>query len=113
MRVRGLKEGSYMALKIEELLLKIALPKRYFSNEFIFSVKLREEAETFVSLLSQCDGKEFNIDEESKIKHKIPEIYDAAKQNITSLLNIIKCYESADPKTAQKEFGTLMSRIKG
>jgi hypothetical protein len=101
-----------MEFKIENLMRKIALPKRYFNNDFIISDKFREETDTFVSLLRQCNGKEFNADKEAKIKQKVPEICDTAKLNIDSVLNIIKQYENADLKTAQEEFDILMSRIK-
>lgn len=59
-----------MALKIEELMRKITLPKRYFDNVFIISDKFREETDSFVSFLNQCNGKEYKADEEAKIKHE-------------------------------------------
>lgn len=101
-----------MELKIENLMRKIALPKRYFNNDFIISDKFREETDTFVSLLSQCNGKEFNADQDEKIKQNLAEIIDMVKLNIDSVLNIIKYYENADLKTAQEEFDILMSRMK-
>ncbi len=101
-----------MALKIEEMLRKITLPKRYFNNDFIISDKFREETDAFVSFLLQCNGEEFKNDEEAKIKHKMSEICDATKLNIDSLLNILKHYQSANLKNAQEEFDILMSRIK-
>ncbi len=101
-----------MELKIENLMRKIALPKRYFNNNFIISDKLREETDTFVSLLRQCNGKEFNADQEEQIKQNLAEICDIVKLNIDSVLDIIKYYENADLKTAQEEFDILMSRMK-
>jgi hypothetical protein len=101
-----------MELKIENLMRKIALPKRYFNNDFIISDKFREESDTFVSLLRQCNGKEFNADQEEKIKQNLAEICDIAILNIDSVLNIIKYYQNADLKTAQEEFDILMGRIK-
>lgn len=38
-----------MGLEIENLMRKIALPKRYFNNDFIISDKFREEMDSFVS----------------------------------------------------------------
>ncbi|MDD2361756.1 MAG: hypothetical protein PHH84_02185 [Oscillospiraceae bacterium] len=101
-----------MELKIDNLMRKIALPKRYFNNDFIISDKFREETDTFISLLHQCSCKEFNVDQEEKIKQNLAEICDIALLNISSVLNIINYYENADLKTAQEEFDILMSRIK-
>ncbi|SEW20174.1 hypothetical protein [[Clostridium] fimetarium] len=101
-----------MESKIENLMREIALPKRYFNNDFVISDKFREEADTFILLLYQCNGKEFNAIQEEKINKNLAEICDIAKLNIDSILNIIKYYENADIKTAQKEFDILMSRIK-
>jgi hypothetical protein len=101
-----------MELKIENLMRKIALPKRYFNNNFIISDKFKEEADTFVSLLRQCNGKEFNADKEEKINQNLAEICDMVKLNIDAVLDIIKYYENADLKAAQEEFDILMRRMK-
>lgn len=100
-----------MSLKVEVLLRKLALPKKYFNNDFVFSEKFKEEANSFVKFLNQCNGKEFKVDEEEKIKHKIAEIIDMANQNINSIIKVLMYYQNADLKSAQEEFDTLMSRI--
>lgn len=38
-----MNEGNYMELKIENLLRKEALQKRYFNNDFIISIVLESE----------------------------------------------------------------------
>lgn len=100
-----------MTLKIEDLMRKISLPKRYFSNTFIISNKFKEETDTFLSLLSQCNGKEFNAEKEAKIQQNISNISNIAKLNIDSILKLFSYYENADLKSAQEEFDTLMSRM--
>jgi len=100
-----------MALELEDMMRKIALPKRYFNNEFIISDKFQEEIDTFVLLLHQCNGEEFTADKSEIIKIKVSEIISAVKLNKKSILNIIKHYENADLKAAQEEFDALMSRI--
>ena len=49
-----------MSLKIEDVLQRLTLPKRYFDTDFVIYEKLKDEARTFISLLEQCDGKEFD-----------------------------------------------------
>lgn len=101
-----------MSLKIEELMRKISLPKKYFNNDFIFSDKFKEEANLFLSFLYQCDGREFDVEKAEKIRIKMSEICGIAKQNICSIIKILKYYQNADLKTAQEEFDILLSRIK-
>ena len=43
-----------MNLKIEDLMKKIGLPKRYFNNNFVISERFGEEKERFLSLIRQC-----------------------------------------------------------
>ena len=107
-----MKEGSRVTLRIEEFMRKITLPKRYFGNSFIISDKFEEETDTFVSLLSQCNGEEFDANEKAKIQQRISDISNIAKMNIDSILKIFKHYENADLKTAQEKFDILMSRMK-
>ncbi|MDD4591190.1 MAG: hypothetical protein PHG06_12315 [Parabacteroides sp.] len=112
MRNHQLKEGRRVALKIEDLMREIALPKRYFNNDFIISDKFKEETDTFVSLLHQCNGEEFDADKQANIRQMTIDISDILKLNIASILKIFKHYENADLKTTQEEFDILMSRIK-
>ncbi len=60
---------------------KIALPKKYFSNDFIIADKFKEESEIFIDLLSHCDGTEFNENEAAKAKQALPQICNAVKLN--------------------------------
>ena len=46
-----------MNLKIEDLMKKITLPKRYFNNNFIISEKFREENEKFLSLVKMVSDE--------------------------------------------------------
>lgn len=96
---------------MEDLLRKISLPKRYFSNTFIISDKFKEETATFLSLLSQCTGEEFDAEQEAKIQQNIYTINNIAKLNIDSILKLFSYYENADLKSAQEEFDTLMNRM--
>jgi len=101
-----------VALKIENLMRKITLPKRYFNNDFIIADKFKEETDTFMSLLHQCNGGEFDADKQAKVQQMIIDICDIIKLNIDSILRVFKYYENADLKTAQEEFDILMDRIK-
>ena len=101
-----------MSLKIEELLQKITLPKRFFNNNFAIQKKFRDEAKTFISLLEQCDGNEFDVDYAAAINRRKSDILDVAQKNIESLLKAIEHYENSDQKAAQEAFDDLMAQIK-
>ncbi|MEG1884380.1 MAG: hypothetical protein RR224_11790 [Clostridia bacterium] len=101
-----------MALKFEELLRKIALPKRYFTNNFIIADQYKEEVDAFVALLSQCSGSEFNVDKQLVIAAKTATLCETVKQNIEHIINAISFFENADLKSAQEEFDTLLNSIK-
>lgn len=101
-----------MVLKIGDLMQKISLPKRYFSKTFTISDKFKEETDTFLSLLSQCTGEEFDAEQEAKIQQNISIVSNIAKLNIDSIIRLFSYYENADLKSAQEEFDTLMNRMK-
>lgn len=101
-----------MSLKIEDLLQQLRLPKRYFNNDFVISEKLKDEAETFLLLLKQCDGKEFDVDCAEAISRRIPDILDVAEKNTKSILDAVSYYEKSDHKGAQEAFDGLMARAK-
>ncbi len=102
-----------MSLKIEDVLQKLTLPKRYFDNDFVIYEKLKDEARTFISLLEQCDGKEFDTDGEAAISGRMPDILGVARKNIELLLEAVEYYENADHKAAQEAFDDLMELMKG
>ena len=101
-----------MSLRIEDLLQKLTLPKRYFNNDFVIYEKFKDEAETFVSMLGQCDGKEFDVNGVAAIDGRMPDILDMAQKNIGSLLKAVEYYENDDHKAAQEAFDGLMDRMK-
>ena len=101
-----------MSLKIEDILQKLTLPKRYFDNDFVIYEKLKDEASTFISLLEQCDGKEFDTDGEAAISGRMPDILGVARKNIELLLEAVEYYENADHKAAQEAFDDLMELMK-
>lgn len=98
-----------MNLKIEDLMKKITLPKRYFSNNFIISEKFREEKKKFLSLVGQCKGNEFEDDKKSKIEEGISQVIQVADDVSNMILGIFDCYENADCKKAQELMDGLMS----
>ena len=103
--------GLRMNLKIEDLMKKIALPKRYFNNNFIISEKFREEKEKFLSLAEQCKGNEFEDDKKLKIEENISQVIQVADDVSNMILGIFDCYENADYKKAQELMDGLMSRL--
>ena len=100
-----------MNLKIEDLMRKIELPKRYFNNNFIISEKFSEEKEKFLSLIRQCKGEEFDDDKKLKIEKKISQVIQVADDISNMILEIFECYENADYKKAQELMDGLMSRL--
>ena len=100
-----------MGLKIEELMQKISLPKKYFNNDFMLHEKFKEEMDFFVLLLSECDGKEFELEKQEKVKNSISEIYEISIKNADSILNVLNHYENADLQNAQNEFDSLMKSL--
>lgn len=101
-----------MSLTIEDLLQKIILPKKYFSNDFDISDKFRDEATAFLSYLDQCAGEEFNPEKQPLIKEQLESLRSDAKGNVKSILDIFDYFENADLKNAQDKFDELMQRIK-
>lgn len=99
-------------MKIESLLRKLALPKRYFNNDFVFADKYKEEANTFIFLLRQCDGEEFGFDKRAKIKTTLDELCIDAEQNVEIILNAVRFIEGADQKSAQEEFDALLCKLR-
>ena len=100
-----------MNLKIEDLMRKIELPKRYFNNNFIISEKFSEEKEKFLSLIRQCKGEEFDDDKKLQIEKKISQVIQVADDISNMILEIFECYENADYKKAQELMDGLMSRL--
>ena len=100
-----------MNLKIEDLMKKIELPKRYFNNNFIISEKFSEEKEKFLSLIRQCKGEEFDDDKKLQIEKNISQVIQVADDISNMILEIFECYENADYKKAQELMDGLMSRL--
>ena len=100
-----------MNLKIEDLMKKITLPKRYFNNNFIISEKFREENEKFLSLVKMCKGNEFEDDKKAKIEKNISQVIQVAGDVSNMILEIFDCYESADYRQAQELLDRLMTRL--
>ena len=104
-------EGGY-GMTIEDVLRRITLPKRYYSNDFVFADRFSDEAQSFVCFLKQCTGEEFSDAKRNKVQGIMPHLIDMVEQTIQSIQNAIKAFESANPKAAQEEFDALMSRMK-
>lgn len=100
-----------MDLKIEDLMRKITLPKRYFNNNFVISERFKEEKEKFLSLVKQCKGNEFEDDKKLKIEENISQVMQVADDVSDMILGIFDCYENADYKKAQELMDRLMSRL--
>lgn len=77
-----------MNLKIEDLMKKIGLPKRYFNNNFIISEKFSEEKENFLSLIRQCNGDEFDGDKKMQLEECISQIIKAADNISNEIVSI-------------------------
>lgn len=100
-----------MNLKIEDLLQKIALPKRYFNNNFIIAEKFSEEKDKFLSLISQCKGNEFDDDKKIQIEENISQVIQVADDISNIILEIFERYENADYKRTQELMDRLMSQL--
>lgn len=101
-----------MNLKIEDLMKKIALPKRYFNNNFIISEKFEEEKEKFLSLIRQCKGDEFEDDKKTQIEETISQVVHVADKISDMILEIFEHYENADYKRTQELMDGLMDQLK-
>lgn len=100
-----------MNLKIEDLMREIALPKRYFNNNFTISEKFSEEKEKFSSLVKQYKGDEFDEDKKKQIEKSIPEIIKVADQVSDNILAIFEDYEKTDYKSTQELMDELMKQL--
>lgn len=100
-----------MNLKIEDLMKKIELPKRYFNNNFIISEKFSEEKEKFLSLIRQCKGEEFDDDKKLQIENNISQAIQVADDISNMILEIFECYENANYKKAQELMDGLMNQL--
>lgn len=100
-----------MNLKIEDMMRKIALPKRYFNNNFTISEKFSEEKEMFLSLIKQCKGDEFDNDKKMQIEKSISQIIKVADYVSNIILDIFEDYEKADYKRTQELMDALMNQL--
>jgi len=100
-----------MNLKIEDLMKKIGLPKRYFNNNFVISERFGEEKERFLSLIRQCKGDEFDNDKKRKIEENLPQVIKVADNISNIILEIFEYYENADYKRTQDLMDELMHQI--
>lgn len=100
-----------MNLKIEDLMKKIGLPKRYFNNNFVISEKFSEEKEKFLSLIRQCKGDEFDGDKKMQLEESISQIIKVADNLSNIILDIFAYYENADYKRTQELMDELMLQI--
>ena len=94
-----------MNLKIEDLMRKISLPKRYFNNDFVIADRFREEKDKFLSFISQCKGEEFDDDKKNQIQK------ETAEDISSHILNIFEYYEKADNKKAQELMDEIMKQV--
>lgn len=104
-------EDIRVNLKIEDLMKKIGLPKRYFNNNFIISEKFSEEKEKFLSLIRQCNGDEFDGDKKTQLEESISQIIKVADNISNIILDIFNYYENADYKRTQELMDELMLQI--
>lgn len=104
-------EVTGMNLKIEDMMRKIGLPKRYFNNNFTISEKFSEEKEIFLSLIKQCKGDEFENDKKMQIEKSISQIIKAADYAWNIILDIFENYEKANYKRTQELMDTLMNQL--
>lgn len=100
-----------MNLKIEDLMRKISLPKRYFNNDFVIADRFREEKDKFLSFISQCKGEEFDNAKKSQIQKELLIAIQAAEDISSHILNIFECYEKADNKKAQELMDEIMKQL--
>ena len=101
-----------MSLSIEELLLKIDLPKQYFDNDFTIYDKYKKESKKFIDFVNECDGHDFFKEDQTRILEMFSVIIDEIKKNVESILKIFESYENCNHKLAQEEFDALMIRLK-
>lgn len=101
-----------MNIKIEDLLRKITLPKRYFNEKFDIREKFKYETDKYLNLLKLVDGSEFEKDRAEIIQKKLKDTLGDIQKNIDSIINILTYYENANPKAAQEEIDMMMERIK-
>ncbi|MEG0314162.1 MAG: hypothetical protein RR646_02750 [Erysipelotrichaceae bacterium] len=95
---------------INKLLESIALPKKYFENDFCFADKFKEEADNFSNLLKGTI-RNLNSEDENSVK-SLTLIIPMVDDNIKSINEVIEFFESLDSSKAQCEFDTLMNRMK-
>lgn len=100
-----------MNLKIENMMRKIILPKRYFDNTFIIAEKFSEEMENFILLLKTCSGEEFDTSKKSIIKNEIKQVIKEAQVISDNIIKIFECYENSDYKSAQELMDEIMTQL--
>ena len=100
-----------MNLKIEDLMRKISLPKRYFNNDFVIADRFREEKDKFLSFISQCKGEEFDDDKKNQIQKELSMAMQTAEDISSHILNIFEYYEKADNKKAQELMDEIMKQV--
>lgn len=100
-----------MNLKIENMMKKIMLPKRYFDNTFIIAEKFREEIESFLDLLKNCNGEEFDTSKKSILENKMKQVIQDVRVVSDNIIKIFECYESSDYKSAQELMDGIMKQL--
>ena len=100
-----------MNLKVEDLMRKITLPKRYFNSNFIISKRYSEEKEKFLSYIKQCKGDEFDDGQKRQIEENMLEVIKVADNISSIILEIFDCYENVNYKRTQELMDGLMSQL--
>ena len=106
------EKDDFMAIKIEDFLRKILLPKRYLNDNFDICQKYKDETDEYLKFLGMIDGSEFEEYKRDKIQQRLNGARAEIEENINSIISVFNYYEGANPKAAQEEMDIMMERMK-
>lgn len=99
-------------MNIEEFLLTLELPKKYYDSNFDITDKFAEEAKNFIDGIKNVSSADFiGNAKRNKVNEMLGNLQNDAEKTVNRISNIFNFYEKADLKQAQEEFDEMMEFI--